>query len=273
MGSVEEKHDGELVKAGVELVKMAYDDALKPVSEETGKALGTLGKTVNVALAPLRGLVWSWDKIEEYLSDAVERKLAQRKVPADRITTPDPDIAVPAVQALTYSKLRENYANLIATAMDNQTAGDAHPAFVEILKQLTSDEAKILEFLPILGRYEPLMDLGFTIPDRGTFTPNRNVGTLALDAGCSDPALLPRLLDNLCRLGLTEIPEMRRLSDENRYERIRAMPEYTEFKAKIPGNSSFEEEFRMIGLTRLGADFRRACISEPIITSNLASSS
>lgn len=267
MSNSEEKPSGELIKAGVELVKMAYDDALKPVSKETGKALGTLGKTVNVALAPLRGLVWSWEKIEEYLGEAVERKLAQRKVPADRITTPDPDIAVPALQALTYSKLRENYANLIATAMDKKTAGDAHPAFVEILKQLTSDEAKILEFLPIVGRYEPLIDLGFTIPERGTFTPNRNVGTLALDAGCSDPVLLPRLLDNLCRLGLTDIPAMRRLSEENRYARIRAMTEYTEFKAQIPENSSFQEELRMIGLTRLGADFRRACISEPTSTS------
>lgn len=264
MSSSDEKPSGELIKAGVELVKTAYDDALKPVSKEAGKALGTLGKTVNVALAPLRGLVWSWERIEQYLSEAVERKLAQRQVPAERITTPDPDIAVPAVQALTYSKLRENYANLIATAMDKRTAGDAHPAFVEILKQLTSDEAKILEFLPDVGRYEPLVDLGYSIPEKGTFTTRRNFGTLASDAGCSNPALLPRFIDNLCRLGLTEIPALMRLSEETRYTRIRSMAEYSEFKSSIPENSTFAEELRMIGLTRLGAAFRNACIRDPV---------
>jgi hypothetical protein len=263
MGNSEERPSGELIKAGVELVKTAYDDALKPVSKEAGKALGTLGKTVNVALAPLRGLVWSWDRIEQYLSEAVERKLAQRKVPVDRITTPDPDIAVPAVQALTYSKLRENYANLIATAMDKQTAGDAHPAFVEILKQLTADEAKILEFLPDVGRYEPLVDLGYELPEKGTFFTIRNLGTLASDAGCSNPTLLPRFADNLCRLGLTEIPALMRLTEEARYARIRSMAVYEQVKSSIPEGSSFEEDLRMIGLTRLGAAFRKACINEP----------
>lgn len=266
MTSSEDKPSAELIKAGVELVKMTYDDALKPVSTETGKALGTLGKSVNVALAPLRGLVWSWEKIEQYLVETVERKLSERNVSADRITTPDPDIAVPAVQALTYSKLRENYANLIATAMDRRTAGDAHPAYVEILKQLTFDETKILEFLPVMGRYEPLIDLGYTIPERGTFSTGRNVGKLATDAGCSDPALLPRLLDNLCRLGLTEIPPARRLSEDSRYERIRAMTEYAELKSGIPENSRFSEDLKMIGLTRLGTDFRRACINEQVNT-------
>lgn len=262
MTSSEEKPSGELIKAGVELVKTAYDDALKPVSKEAGKALGTLGKTVNVALAPLRGLVWSWERIEQYLSEAVERKLAERKVPADRVTTPDPDIAVPAVQALTYSKLRENYANLIATAMDKQTAGDAHPAFVEILKQLTSDEAKILEFLPDAGRYEPLVDLGYNVPGKGTFNLIRHLGTLASDAGCSNPTLLPRFVDNLSRLGLTEIPALLRLTEDARYSRIRSMAAYAEFKSSIPGDSTFAEELRMIGLTRLGAAFRKACISD-----------
>ena len=38
-----------------------YDDAVKPLAKETGKALGTVGKAVNVALEPLAGLVWGYD--------------------------------------------------------------------------------------------------------------------------------------------------------------------------------------------------------------------
>ncbi len=120
----------ELIKAGVEVVKTAYDDALKPVASEVGKALGTLGQTVNVALAPFRGLVWSWSMIETWLSATVEKKLEERGVPNERINTPDPDVAVPAIEALRYTKLKEQYANLIATAMDSATSHKAHPAFV-----------------------------------------------------------------------------------------------------------------------------------------------
>ncbi|MCG8333899.1 MAG: DUF4393 domain-containing protein, partial [Proteobacteria bacterium] len=131
----------ELVKSGVEIVKTIYGDALQPIAKETGKALGTLGKTINTALSPLRGLVWSWEQIEGFVSKTVEEKLQNRKVPKERITTPDPDVAVPALEALRYSKLRENFALLLATSMDSSVAEAAHPSFVEILKQLTSDEA------------------------------------------------------------------------------------------------------------------------------------
>ena len=119
--------DNELIKAGVELVKTAYDDALKPIAKEAGKALGTLGKAVNLVLSPLRGLVWSWEKIEGYLGQTIERILEERGVPSDRVRTPDPDVAVPAIEALRYSKLRENYAKLLATSMDADTANEAHP--------------------------------------------------------------------------------------------------------------------------------------------------
>jgi hypothetical protein len=207
MPESEDSTKKELIKAGVEVVKTAYDDALQPIATETGKALGTLGQAVNMALSPLRGLVWSWGQIEKYVSETIEQKLRERKVPKERIQAPDPDIAVPALEALRYSKLRENYANLLATSMDSAISKQAHPAFVEILKQLTPDEAKIIEFLPRVGLSEPLAELGHTVSkEKGHFTLVRHVGTLAYDAKCVNPTLLSKYVDNLCRLGLTEIP-------------------------------------------------------------------
>lgn len=263
MGNSEEAPSGELIKAGVELVKTAYGDALQPVAKETGKALGTLGKTVNIALSPLRGLVWGWERIEEYLTQTVEQKLTDRKVPADRITTPDPDIAVPAIEALRYSKLRENYANLVATAMNMDTSMDAHPAFVEVLKQLSLDEVLILEYLPNVGRYEPIMDLHFSLPEKGEFLSHRHVTTIGIDAKCKSLNVLPQLIENLCRLGLTEIPTLRRLIDDSRYDRIRALETYIQAKATVPQGGQFNEGPAMFGLTPLGAAFRKACVSKP----------
>lgn len=257
----DETLSGELIKAGVELVKTAYDDALQPVAKEAGKALGTLGKTVNIALSPLRGLVWGWERIEEYLTQTVEQKLSDRKVPPDRVATPDPDIAVPAIEALRYSKLRKNYANLVATAMDMDTAMDAHPAFVEILKQISLDEVLILEYLPDMGRYEPIMDLHYQIPGKGEFLIQRYITTIGIDGKCKSLHALPQLIENLCRLGLTEIPPLRRLIDDWRYDRIRALETFIQTKASVPQDGQFREGLAMFGLTPLGAAFRKACVT------------
>ena len=252
----------ELIKGTVEVVKIAYDDALKPVAGEAGKALGTLGRTVNVALAPLRGLVWSWDKIESWLSSTVERKLEERAVPKERVITPDPDVAVPAIEALRYTKLREQFGNLLATAMDSKTASEAHPSFVEILKQLTPEEAKILQFLPVLGRLHPIMDFFYSVPEKGEFLLYRHASTIAADAGCPSDYAVPAALDNLCRLGLVEIPEFRRLSEGSRYDRIRDLPLTSDAKKMVPADGEFVAREKVVGITSMGDLFREACIED-----------
>jgi hypothetical protein len=40
--------------------------------------------------------------------------------------------------------LKDLYLNLLATASDDRRADQAHPAFAEIIKQLTPDETKLL---------------------------------------------------------------------------------------------------------------------------------
>jgi len=69
------------------------------------------------------------------------------KTPPDQIVVPKPNVAGPALEALRYTwheeTLSDLYANLLAaSSMDKSTADGAHPAFVEIIRQLTPDEAK-----------------------------------------------------------------------------------------------------------------------------------
>ena len=123
-----------------------YQDAIQPAAQELGKALGTVAKLVNIALAPVSGLVWGYEQIREFTATKVAEKL--KGVPEEEIITPKPNVAGPAIEALRYTgheeSLSEMYANLLATAMTKDKASLAHPAFVEIIRQLTPDEAKIL---------------------------------------------------------------------------------------------------------------------------------
>lgn len=264
MDEKSDKQENQLLNAAVELVKAVpiYQDAVQPLAKEVGKALGTLGQTVNIALSPLRALVWSWETIEEYVKTTVEQKLRERRVPPERIQTPEPDIAVPALEAMRYSKLREQYAMLLATSMDRDAAKFAHPSFVEILKQLTSDEARILRFLPRKELAEPVLDVVYDLPQRGRFTILRNASMLGEDAKCEYPELTPRYIDNLCRLGLTSVPEGRGLFDDWRYDRIRNSSAVRSALENVPENSQSGFELRHIGLTDMGDGFRIACLSD-----------
>jgi len=126
-----------------------YGDLVQPAAKEIGKALGTVAKTVNLALAPVSGVIWSYETIKDFVSTKVSEKL--KNVPPENIITPNPVVAGPALEALKYtgheSTLREMYANLLASALDSDTADNTHPSSVEIIKQLSTIEAQILSFL------------------------------------------------------------------------------------------------------------------------------
>lgn len=55
----------DVIDATAGLVKAIpiYEDAVQPAAKQVGKALETVTKAVNVALAPVSLLIWGYDKI------------------------------------------------------------------------------------------------------------------------------------------------------------------------------------------------------------------
>ncbi len=135
------------INAAANLAKAVpiYDDALKPIAVEAGKALGVVGRAVNVALLPIKGFVWGAEQVEEWLATRVSTKL--RNVQEEDIVTPDLSVAGPTIEALKFSghkpELSEMFANLLAGAMNKKMASYAHPAFVEKIKMMSSFDAQL----------------------------------------------------------------------------------------------------------------------------------
>lgn len=199
-----------------------YQDSLQPAAKQIGQSLEVVAKTVNIALAPIKALVWGYEQIEGFITTKVAEKL--KNIPKENIITPPPQVAVPAAEALRYTgheeNLRELYANLIATAMDNQTANKAHPAYVDIIKSMTSDEAIFLKVF-IEESTHPLIDINAankTTP--GHFIVLSNFSKLWSGISLKHPDLLPAYIDNLCRLGLLQIPIGSTITDKGIYESI-----------------------------------------------------
>ena len=206
----------DVIEAVTGLVKAVpiYKDAVQPAAKEIGVGLQ---KTVHMALAPISALVWGYDKIEDFVKTSVAERL--KRIPHDQIITPLPQIAGPALEALKYTghdkNLREMFAKLLATAMDEKIATEAHPSFVEIIRQLSSDEAKICRILKVRNII-PVVNLNARrpFPDGSFKTELMHFSTLGYEADCKFPKQIQGYLDNLKRLGLIHIDFTKEPTDE-----------------------------------------------------------
>jgi len=253
---------GDIAKAveGIMKAVPVYNDALQPAAKELGTALATVARTINVALAPLRVLVWGWEQLEKELVPLLLDKL--KNVPEDRITTPSLPIAGPALEGLRFAghepQLRELYANLLATSMDAATAQEAHPGFVEIVRQLTPDEARILrrfethKFFPMLTASGALFGL---VP---------RFSLLPYEAVCDHPHLGPNYLSNLERLGLIAIVWRDAYMYRLDFKSLREHPDVLAAvrASGLPASAHELDAFELgaIQLTGFGQQFCQACV-------------
>lgn len=263
--SAESTVEGTL-KAATGLVEKipVYEDAIQPLAKETGKALETVGKTVNAALLPLRGLVWGIEQIEEFVNNKVSEKL--KNVPPENIQTPDPAVAGPTLESLRFTGHKESlsnlYANLLATSMDKETARYAHPGFVEIIRNLSSDEAKILSLI-LKTTVQPIIDIRQEKKQgNGGIEVSTFVCTIGLDAGIEHRDLVGTYLKNLERLGLVDIPKDRFLTKEGSYDRILNDPPVKAIQDKINSSDSHKAEIAkyFVRISELGKLFSAACV-------------
>lgn len=257
---------------GVAKAVPVYQDVVQPAAQEIGKALQTVAKTVHVALAPVSALVWGYDQMKDFVSSKVADRL--KNVPPENIITPKPNVAGPALESLRYtgheSTLSDLYANLLAAAMDKATASGAHPAFVEIIKQLTPDEARLVGLF-VKEIPFPLVDIRW---DFKTETPEKSGGVdvlvnyshLGKLAGCEFEQLVPTYIDNLCRLGLAEVPTMFAYTSKGVYDALESDPVVLQVKLAIEKNEELRATVNRKGLriTELGKLFSRICVQTKI---------
>jgi len=273
MSEDEEKESAKLNS----LIPKVYDDVISPSAKEIGRSLVVVVKTVNIALAPMRGLVWGYERIEEFLVNKVAEKLDG--VPEGEIVTPSTHIAVPTIEALRYcaedETLRELFANLLASSMVKDTLKSSHPSFVEIIKQLTGDEAMILKSFSgydlhdiIANEIEDVSNSWSTLGIRGSLL--RNLEYMAENLRLNHIENLSSYFENLIRLGLLhiettytdnmvdaigpilyEIGQQLKIDKDNYPYTIDPIPTHFEIK---------KEREDTLRLTDLGVDFIRTCV-------------
>jgi hypothetical protein len=204
--------------------RVIRDLVLRPGRElAIGGLRSGLGAVATLAAGPLRELPDVAARVPGTLRELGERVTA---IPGGRRRAPTLAFAAQALAGgmRQGAAMRERYLNLLAAAMDSETSARVHPAFLSILRQLTSDEVRIVGMFQHDGPY-PLLTVGARYKFGGPIgTELRLWSPLAVEAGCEQPERLPLYIDNLCRLGITELRKTRVADDTRAFRALESHP-------------------------------------------------
>lgn len=140
----------EMTEKVLEIVsEKVYEDSLKPSMKVIGDVLSFIPRGLRVVFQPYE----EWLIRREHNMKLFKANLeeALQDVSNDKIVLPEPQIAFEVLDAIGVCAdseyLRKMYAKLLAVSMNSDTREEAHPAYVAIIKQITPDEAKVLEYV------------------------------------------------------------------------------------------------------------------------------
>ena len=245
-----------------------YDDVVHPVAKPIGEILGFLPRSVKVLLHGYEKWIINGEESLRLTAQAIQQKA--EAIPEERLTEPEPYVIVPAIQQLAYSyssdELRELYANLIVSSMDKEKKDQVHPAFVDILKKLTPDEAKILQHFKGCIRLEYAELNGYFM--RGEEGASGRLGkrtTLLCDEiSFSIPENEIAYLENLISLGILKDCSGSSMITKDVYERIEEKIGLEKFRQKCITPTAFyaiESDRSYYELTEFGRNFIKTVVA------------
>ncbi|NNN70678.1 DUF4393 domain-containing protein [Vibrio sp. 3-2(1)] len=152
-------------------IEKIYDDLASGAVSEVGDLAKNTVKAARCVLAPIDYLATQQDRFQRYLQRVND------KVPEDQQVNAHPQIAGPVMDNLKFveeeSVITEMFLNLLARAIDQERVNEAHPAFANIISQLSPDEAKILYYFE---RKKYVLKQSSTFyPSSNTFGPRKTI--------------------------------------------------------------------------------------------------
>jgi|GEM_PF-1888884 len=148
-----------IIGVAKEVAKETYQDGLQPAMKEVGGFLGTVFGVFNALLAPVK----KWIIKREYSVKQFEKELELKynAIPEINRKEPEMNILGNALEALRYTidqdELREMFENIIISSMDNRTSEKCHPSYVDVIKQLSTQDAKLLKAIKNYHGLLPLL--------------------------------------------------------------------------------------------------------------------
>lgn len=249
-------------KDQIEIVNAVADKLPKTVSA-LDTVLSTVVGVFDLLLTPFQIAKIYKDKKLDEIKEHIKEKT--EKIPEEDLKEADLSVVGPALEAMKYTimndDLNELFENLLVSSLDKRK--NVFPGFVDIIKQINSDEAKLLKYFadsdtdsfPVITLRCESQDGKGGIDILSNFT---NIGY----GLCEKPQLTTTYLVDLARFGLIEFVQGKYLVDEKLYE---PLINHEEIK-KIDNNELHEKGFKdytitkgFFMITEYGKEFLNSC--------------
>ena len=233
---------------------------------DLAKSAAVISRLVKNALLPIAALNFGLQKAEAYFRERFGEELAEKTsgIPAENLIAPKTSVAGPVLQGMAFTldedELREMYLALMATAMDDRTASLAHPAFAEIIRQLSAEEVAVLNLVMSQGIDRPIAQLQYRANDgSGTMlAANHVLPVVDGDGRPWDDETLSSHFGNWIRLGLVEVIYSTYLVRPNAYDWVQKHHFYEEAARKVPDGYSMGSIPGILRTTDFGDSFAEA---------------
>jgi hypothetical protein len=258
--------DIQTAKGTLEIAKNVAEDIVRPSSKSIGNNLGLMVDGV-------MGWLGCWGekqklKQKNYIED-FKQELNSKilKISEENLKEPSMNITGPAIESSKFfyeeKHYRDLFSNLVAASCDRSKINMIHPSYIEIIKQLSPLDAKLLSMFNFYKTY-PLADLQFI--DQGKkITPCQqylfNFKDKNEEFDMIEQSLLTASLDNLIRLGV--VIKNREVIELNyNYEYFKEHFVYKAFSVLKENETSEIRIIRSrIELTDFGRNFISICYS------------
>ncbi len=207
---------GGLEKELVGLLKLSYPDLLKPSLKELGFGLRTIVEFLGL---PLLRLQYINIKTKPRFEKRIEKLVANlNEIPVSDRAELHSSIAFPALDQLsieTDEDISDLYINLLTKTSSLSEGREAHPSFINALRNMCNDEAKLIEY------FRDKIEIPFIIA-RLQFNETEGIDKTSILTAIENQMKLqfsnniPLYFENLTGLGILS-KELGSLSDKNRW--------------------------------------------------------
>ena len=258
--------ENEVTTAAIGVGKNVAEDLIRPTSKTIGENLGLLVDGV-------MGWLGYWGqkqalKREVYLAD-YKQKIVEKVlgVPEEQLQEPPIRIVGPAIEASKFhieeQEFRDMFAELVASACNKEYLNRVHPAFPEIIKQLSHVDVKFLEIfrrtrtIPCCEIYAQHNDQKITPCSHMLFDFKDCLNSFPQ----GDDLVLTESVDNLSRLGVV-FKNSSVIELGYNYEQFKEHWLYEMMLKTMSVECEIKIRKYRIELTQLGEDFVACCFGE-----------
>jgi hypothetical protein len=210
----------DLIKSGSKLLPLIYKDLAQPGVKKAGQALATVIDVANTVLLPIKLANEKTQAIFRSHMEKYRKRMAE--IPDDKVYEVLPEIGTPILDKLTYvtaDDIGDLFVNLLASASSTDTIDVAHPSFINCINSMSSDEAKLIQFLS-KADVIPYIQINALQKGKKGIVDVCKLTSLGKDVNFAFPNNIELYLDNFVTLGLLSCFERKALVEHSMYDAV-----------------------------------------------------